>query len=207
MSYFIRILGTQDPDIHLDEILEALEKEGLAARFGVLEDEKPESWTCFELMNEDEDVLAAVERNPVIEGNLGKEELEEFKESILEFKPLSAAKWLESFFDRVKVIYAFQLLDIGMEAENYPIIIATQTAIWQKVKGILQADDEGFSNEEGYHILWQFSDDVEGPWQCAVLKENGKWEHFTMELGDRLHQEAFKNGLVPTGTNSTDNQG
>lgn len=203
MSYFIRILGTQDPDIHLDEILEALEEEGLSARFGVLEDEKPESWTSFELMNEKEEVLALVERNPVTEGDFGKEELEEFKDSILEFKPLSAAKWLHSFFGRVKVIYAFELLDIGMETENYPVIITAQNAIWQKVKGILQADDEGFSNEEGYHILWQFSDDVDGPWQCAVLNEGGKWQHFTMELGDPSHQEAFKSGKVPPGTANT----
>ncbi|RXK80891.1 hypothetical protein [Filimonas effusa] len=200
MSYYIRILGTQDPDIHLDQILEALEEEGLVARFGVLEDERPESWTSFELMNEEEEVLALVERNPVVDGNLGQEELAEFKESILEFKPLSAAKWLHSFFDKVKVIYAFELLDAGVEAENYPIVIATQSAIWQKVKGILQADDEGFSNEEGYHILWQFSDDVEGPWQCAVLEKDGSWKNFTMQLGDAASQEAFKRGEVPANT-------
>lgn len=199
MSYYIRILGTQDPDIHLDEILEALEEEGLAARFGVLENERPEKWTSFELMNEEEEVLALVERNPVLEGEFGKEELDEFRETILEFQPLSAANWLKGFFDKVKVIYAFELLDPGVEEDNYPVVTTTQSYIWQRVKGVLQADGEGFSNEEGYHILWQFSDDVDGSWNCAVLNEKGNWENFTMELGDKKHQESFKNGQVPEG--------
>ena len=199
MSYFIRILGTRDPDIHLDEILEALEDEGLTARFGIVESERPEKWTSFELMNEDEEVLAEVERNPIVEGEFGKEELDEFRESILTFQPLSSAEWLKSFFDRVKVIYAFELLSEGVEEENYPIVTTTQSCIWQKVQGILQADGEGFSNEEGYHILWQFADDVEGPWNCAVLNGAGQWENFTMELSNKAQQEAFMAGTVPEG--------
>jgi hypothetical protein len=197
MSYYIRILGTQDPDIHLDEILEALEDEGLVARFGITEDERPEKWTSFELMNEDEEVLAEVERNPVAEGEFGKEELDEFRETILNFKPLSAANWLKTFFDKVKVIYAFELMTEGVEEDNYPIVTTAQSCIWQKIQGILQADGEGFSNEEGYHILWQFSEDVDGPWNCAVLNAAGAWENFSMELGDKAQQDAFLNGTVP----------
>ncbi|HJT75347.1 MAG TPA: hypothetical protein VJ720_15030 [Chitinophaga sp.] len=199
MSYYIRILGTQNPDIHLDDILEALDKEGLTARLGVLRNESPEKWTRLELRNEKEKVLAVVERDIVKDGGMGKEELDEFRETILDFKPATAAKWLNGFFDRVEVIYAFQLLPIGMEEDNYPIITATQSYIWEKVKGILQADEEGFSNEDGYHILWQFPDDADGSWNCAVLNANGKWENFCMELGDKAQQKEFKDGLVPTG--------
>jgi len=197
MSYYIRILGTENPDIHLDEILEALDNEGLTARIGVREKETPEKWSYIELKNEKDKVLAVIERDAVNDGGLGKEELDEFRETIFDFQPATAAKWLNSFFDRVQVIYAFRLLSIGMEEENYPIITTTQSCIWEKVKGILQADDEGFSNEEGYHILWQFTDDAEGPWSCAVLNAEGQWENFTMELSDAAQQKAFKQGLVP----------
>lgn len=199
MSYYIRILGTQNPDIHLDEIIEALDNEGLKVRLGILKSEKPEKWTYFELRNEKEEVLAVVERDVIKEGEIGKEELDEFKATILDFQPTTAARWLNDFFDHVKVIYAFRLMPIGMEDDNYPVITSTQSYIWQKVKGILQADEEGFSNEEGYHILWQFPDDVDGSWNCAVLNAGGKWENFSMDLADKNQQKAFKDGLVPAG--------
>lgn len=199
MSYYIRVLGTQDPDIHLDEIIEALDSEELKVRLAILKSETPEKWTHVELKNEKEEVLAVVDRDAVKEGKLGKEELDEFRETILDFQPITAAKWLNSFFDRVRVIYAFKLMDIGLEEDNYPIITATQSYIWEKVKGILQADDEGFSNEEGYHILWQFPDDADGSWNCAVLNADGKWENFCMDLADKNQRKAFKEGLVPAG--------
>jgi hypothetical protein len=199
MSYYIRVLGTQDPDIHIDTIVEALDKEGFDARFGLHNDETPEKWSFFELKNEKAKVLAIVERSPVKEGEIGKEELDEFRETILQFQPLSAAKWLNAFFDRVKVIYAFELKPAGMDGDNYHIITTTQSAIWEQVKGILQADDEGFSNEEGYHILWQFTGEAEGTWNCAVLNHEGQWENFAMDLGDKKQEKAFKEGVIPTG--------
>lgn len=199
MSYYLRILGTQNPDIHLDEILEALEKENLTAKLSILKNEKPEKWTRFELRNEDDDLLATVERDAAKDRGMGKEELDEFRETILDFQPATAAKWLSSFFESVEVIYAFRVTAMGMEEENYPIIIATQECIWEEVKGILQADEEGFSNEEGYQILWQFPDDAEGPWSCAVLNADGKWENFSMDLEDKKQQKAFKEGVVPAG--------
>ncbi|UPK72288.1 hypothetical protein [Chitinophaga filiformis] len=199
MSYYIRVLGTENPDIHLDEILEALDQEGLNARLGALKHETPEKWTRVELRNENDKLLAVIERDAVTNEGMGKEELDEFRASILDFQPSAAAKWLNSFFDRVQVIYAFRLLPIGMEEDNYPIITTTQSYIWEKVKGILQADEEGFSNEEGYHILWQFPDDVDGDWNCAVLSADGKWENFSMDLGNKDQQKAFKSGQVPPG--------
>ena len=74
-----------------------------------------------------------------------------------------------------------------------------QTAIWHKASGILQADGEGFSNEEGYTILWQFSEDVEGPWSFGVLSPKARWVHFEMELGSDENREAFFRGEVPIG--------
>jgi hypothetical protein len=196
MSYYIRILGTQNPDIHLDDILEALGQEELTAKLRILKNEKPERWTRLELRSEDEDLLAVIERD-VVKAGMGKEELDEFRETILDFQPSSAARWLNEFFDRVEVIYAFRLTEVGMEDDHYDIVTVTQECIWEKVKGILQADEEGFSNEEGYHILWQFSDDAEGVLNCAVLNADGQWENFSMELSDEKQRKAFKAGKLP----------
>ena len=62
--------------------------------------------------------------------------------------------------------------------------------LWERGDAILQADNEGFTNEEGFHIVWQFSDSVSGAWNMAVLQD-GTWHHFKMDLGDPDHREAF----------------
>ena len=69
----------------------------------------------------------------------------------------------------------------------------------RKVGGIIQADNEGFSNEDGYHILWQFADDVSGNWNMAVKNFFGNWTNFTMNLGDQRQREEFWKGSVPKG--------
>jgi len=197
MPYYIRVLGSQDPNIHFDEFIDALKQDGLTAKFELDPSEQPGKWTMFDLLNQSGEVLAQIERNRVIDGELGQEELNEFRENIQDFKPTSAVQWLTNFFDNVKVIYAFQLLNAAFNDSNFEIVGSIKAKIWNRTKGILQADEEGFSNEDGYHILWQFSDDVTGDWSCAVLNSAGKWDNFIMDLGDRTQRNEFQNGKVP----------
>lgn len=197
MGYYIRVLGTQDPDIHLDELLDNLQVDGLNAQLALAESDTPDKWTLLNMANDTGDTLAQIERNPVVEGELGKDELEEFVEKIKNCSPTSAVTWLTAFFEKVKVIYAFRLLNAAFDNSNFDIISSIKSKIWNKTGGILQADNEGFSNEEGYHILWQFSDDVTGNWSCAVLDESGQWQNFVMDLGDKVQREEFFNGQVP----------
>jgi hypothetical protein len=200
MSYYVRILGTSDPDIHIDELIDGLSEVGLTAKFSRAELESAAKWSVLLVANEAGNELIQVERNPIVEGDLGFEELEEFKESIEEYKPASAARWLLSFFDRVKVIYAFQLMDDAFEGDNFAIVSALREIIWNKTGGIFQSDSEGFTNEEGYAILWQFSDEAKGEWNMAVQEDaSGKWTRFTMELGDENQREEFWKGKVPKG--------
>lgn len=63
-----------------------------------------------------------------------------------------------------------------------------QSAIWSVSGGILQADAEAFSNEDGYHIHWQFSDDATGE----------------MDLGEPSHRGSFWRGEVPQGVGTID---
>lgn len=197
MSYYIRVLGLQDPDIHIDELINALKQDGLSAKFMFDPNEQPSNWTMLDVLNTDGEALAQIERNPVIDGELGQDELNEFREIVQDFKPVSAVHWLVNYFDRVKVIYAFQLLNAAFNENNFKIISSIKTKIWTKTAGILQADNEGFSNEWGYHILWQFSDDVTGDWSCAVINSSGGWDNFIMDLGDMTQRKEFQSGLVP----------
>jgi len=50
------------------------------------------NWSIIQVANAQGEVLTQIERNPVIDGELGKEELEEFRVNIQECKPQSAVK-------------------------------------------------------------------------------------------------------------------
>lgn len=197
MGYYIRVLGTQDPDIHIDELIGALKIDGLFAKLECDPSEQPNKWTILNILNQDDEALSQIERNPIVEGELGQDELNEFREIIQDFKPLSAVKWLTSFFDKVKVIYAIQLLSPAFEGVNFDIVSSIKNKIWDKTLGIVQAENEGFTNEDGYHILWQFTDNVTGEWNCAVINSEGQWDMFSMDLGNMTQRQEFKNGNVP----------
>jgi hypothetical protein len=128
--------------------------------------EEPE-WAQLRLRHKTGQEIALIERNPVRPGELGQEELNEFIDNIQDEKPDSAVEWLLRFLPRVRTIYAFQLLS-GKEVDaGWGGVHAVQRAIWKEVGGILQADLEGLSNEDGYHILWQFIGDPEGPYRSG----------------------------------------
>lgn len=197
MGYYTRVLTTEEKCIPVSEIRKALTKANLAARVEVEEGSEGD-WEQIVLMHPDGTEIAAIERNPVTEGSLGSEELEEFNDELDDAKPESSANWLRSYFPKVKCIYAFQHLS-GTETENgFEILSAAKNVLWATAPAILQADYEGFSNEDGYHILWQFSDDVDGTWWMGLLK-NGSWIHFEMDLGSDGHRAAFLSGEVPKG--------
>jgi len=124
---------------------------------------------------------------PYIEAALG---------DIEDGEPASAVTWLKAYLSRVKAIYTFAIDD----DRGLPAIRAVQHGIWLEVGGVKQADMEGFSNDEDFHILWQFTDKPRSqPWQMAVLDGNGQWLTFEMDLGRPDHVAAFRAGRVPDG--------
>ena len=112
---------------------------------------------------------------------LGEAEIEEFIEEIADCKPQSAVPWLESYLRKVKCVYAIQIFSGNFKNDGWAAVYAVRDAIQDSVGGIMQADGEGFSNEDGFHILWQFSGSAKGLWSMALIRE-GKWEVFQMQL-------------------------
>jgi hypothetical protein len=157
-----------------------------------------EDWTQLILRHTDGREIALIERNLVEEGSLGAEELAEFADEVAECKPADAARWLLAYFPRVRCIYAFQVLSGSDYKNGWEILDAVKNHIWSAAPSILQADNEGFSNEEGYHILWHFNDSVNRTWCRAVMKE-GQWNPFLMDLGDHKQRESFFQGQIPKG--------
>jgi hypothetical protein len=64
------------------------------------------------------------------------------------------------------------LLSAINEDDGWRELSAVKDKLWSQLGGILQADGEGFSNEDGYHIVWQFSEHVSGPWRMGVINQD-----------------------------------
>jgi hypothetical protein len=197
MGYYIRVLGTKSDHPDFDYLRNALAESSSTAVLK-LETGTETNWEQLVLTHPNGPEIAILEYNSVISGGLGQEELEEFIAEVGHYQPRSAAQWLKAYLIQIKAIYAFQLLS-GTDVKNgWSALHALQGAIWTKAGGVVQADSEGFTNEDGYNILWQFSDGVKGKWNMAVL-ENEKWIPFEMDLGSAEQRRAFFDGRVPPG--------
>ena len=197
MGYYIRVLGKRDVPLSIDTLRACLPTNPAVE---INEESSDRSgWSQLILRHSDGTEIAIVERNPVFPGELGAEEIDEFIDEVQDAQPASASRWLVDYLPSVAVIYAFQLLGGTDVKDGWNAVHALRSCIWKQVGGISQADLEGFSNEQGHHILWQFSETVDGEWDMAVLDGDGNWVAFTMDLGNLEHRRAFLDGTVPAG--------
>ncbi len=195
MGYSTRVLSKDGEFPAFDELAEFVRSNHPNFKLSI-EEGSEEEWNTLLLSGAGDFEVALIERNPVADGSLGEDEIAEFIEETQECKPESGVAWLHEFLAEVKTVYAFQHLQGSDTEEGGNTLHALRNHLWERGDAILQADLEGFTNEEGHHIVWQFSDTVTGPWNMAVLQE-GAWQQFTMDLGDPEHREAFLSGEVP----------
>jgi hypothetical protein len=195
VSYYTRVLSKDDASPSLEELAALIAEQHPGYKLSI-EDGSEDEWETILLSGNDDVEVALIERNPVMNGSVGKDEVAEFIEDIQDCKPDSGVEWLTEYLGSVKTIYAFQHLQGSETEEGGNALHALRSVIWERGDAILQADHEGFTNEDGYHIVWQFSDSVSGPWNMGVLQD-GTWYHFRMDLGDPDHRAAFLNGEMP----------
>lgn len=195
MPYYTRVLSKDEEFPAFEELAELIRAGHPDYRLTV-ESGEDEEWETLLLSSVDEVEVAVIERNPVFDGSTGQDEIADFLEDIQDCRPESGAEWLAEFLEEVKTVYAFQHLQGAEMVDGGNALHALRSALWERGDAIIQADGEGFTNEEGFHILWQFSDSVSGPWNMGVLQD-GAWQHFKMDLGDPEHRAAFLAGEVP----------
>lgn len=195
MGYYTRVLSKHEDFPSHEELSQFLSAEHPSVKLTVEEGEEDE-WETLLLSGHGELEIALLERNPVSDGSIGQDEIADFIEDTADCKPESGVAWLHEFLAETKTIYSFQHL-VGSETEEgLAALHALRSFLWQRGDSIIQADMEGFTNEDGYHIVWQFSDTVSGAWNMAVLQDD-TWHHFQMDLGDPDQREAFFRGEVP----------
>jgi hypothetical protein len=195
MPYYTRVLSKQEAFPALEELAQLLRAEHSDFKLSI-EEGTEEEWESLLLSGEDDVEVAVIERNPVYDGSLGQDEIADFLEDLRDCQPESGVNWLVDYLSEVKTIYAFQHLQGADTVEGSNALHALRSALWERGDAIIQADGEGFTNEDGYHIVWQFSDSVSGPWNMGIYKDD-LWHHFKMDLGDPDHRAAFLNGEVP----------
>jgi len=195
LPYYTRVLSKDEEFPSFEELAQLIRSEHPEYKL-TIEEGSEEEWETLLLSGTDEVEVALLERNPVDEGSLGQDEIAEFIEDTRDCKPESGVQWLAEYLAEVKMIYAFQHLQGAELVEGGNALQALRSALWERGDAIIQADSEGFTNEDGYHIVWQFSDSVSGPWNMGILQD-GTWLHFTMDLGDPDHRDAFLSGEVP----------
>ena len=195
MGDYTRVLTKQEEFPAFEELALFIRTEHPGSRLTVEEGEERE-WETLLLSTDDQVEIALLARNPVYDGSVGQDEVAEFIEETRDCKPQSGVAWLHEYLAEVKTIYAFQHLLGADTEEGLAALHALRTLLWERGESIIQADMEGFTNEEGYHAVWQFSDTVSGAWNMAVLQD-GAWHHFKMDLGDPDQREAFFHGEVP----------
>lgn len=201
MAYYTRVLSKDEVFPSLDELAQFIRTEHPQFKL-TLEDGTEDEWESLLLSGVDEVEVAVIERNPVFDDSLGQDEIAEFLEDVRDCRPKSGVQWLEDYLSSVKTIYSFQHLQGSETVDGSNALHALRSRLWERGDAILQADGEGFTNEEGYHIIWQFSDSISGAWKMGVLQD-GAWRHFSMDLGDPDHRAAFLKGSVPDDLTST----
>ena len=195
MEYYTRVLSKDAEFPPFEELAQLISAEHPEFKLD-LESGDEEEWETLLLAGTDGVEVALIERLPVAEGSLGEDEIADFLEDTQDCQPETGVAWLAEFLGEVRTIYAFQHLQGAETVEGGNALHALRSALWERGDAIIQADGEGFTNEEGFHIVWQFSDSVSGPWNMGVLQD-GTWHHFTMDLGDPDHRDAFLSGEVP----------
>ena len=188
MAYYTRVLSKDEEFPPFEDLAQLIRAEHPEYRL-TIEEGTEEEWDTLLLSGIDEVEVALIERNPVTDGSIGQDEIADFIEDMQDCR-------LHNYLASVKTIYAFQHLQGSETEEGSNALHALRSALWERGDAIIQADGEGFTNEDGYHIIWQFSDSVSGPWKMGVLQD-GVWRHFSMDLGDPDHRAAFLKGAVP----------
>lgn len=199
MGRYVRILSPSIDPVSLSALRRRLRSEDLGASIEVVRG-VPSRWTELEVVQPGEvrNAITVIEKNRVKSGSLGAAEIKEFLNELDHLRPVSGANWVKQYLRSVRTIYCFQILRGVEQGRGWDVLQALQDEIWETLGGIFQADGQGFSNDDGLSVVWQFSDNASGLWNMAILDEDG-WAEFEMDLGNRAQREAFKAGQVPDG--------
>lgn len=201
MSYYIRVLSPEKKPVTAEAIRKGLTELGREDVTLVVDETEDETdWTAIVAYTKEGEPIGLLTRDARADADsLAKDELDDFADELVEALPKSGAAWVRQYLKRVETIYAVQLMAKAFEDDGAGVPGLMLEAIRAEAGGIIQADGEGFSNESGAQIVWQYDDDIDGTWTAAVIGPDKTWLTFEMNRADLAQRAAFKEGRVPEG--------
>jgi hypothetical protein len=164
----------------------------------------PDDWREITVKDADDRWWFNFERYSVAPGNdKWGGDLEFFRSWLAVGKPEVNARWVEEYLARVRTVYTFRCSTSAPETNMDLVNNIVRGLRDGGSSGLLYAELEGWMNEFGAHITWEFSERVTGACLMAIRRPGG-WVYFRMELGAPHHCEAFKAGEVPAGVDAKD---
>jgi hypothetical protein len=197
MGYWMHVYSQTDEVMEVETIREFFEDDDVTVE--VFGDQTGAGWKQITLSHTGDDDQALA----IIEAHTGDEVPERIAveiENLAEAEPACNAEWVVEFLRGVKTIYAFEI-GSGVDVDDgWEYVRGLMREMCEGYDGILYAELEGYSNETGYHVTWEFSDDAPGVWWMALYDaKTGEWRSFQMELSNLEHRAAFRAGRVPDG--------
>ena len=197
MAYSLRILGKVNPVITVNDIHEKLAEENLQADFHIQQG-TADNWTQIIFRSIKGTDLVLIEKTDIEPGARGEEQMQAFKDAVYGDKPDNAAAWLINYFDQIKVVYTLEMVSPEITEENYwDIVTELKMLFWDNTHGIFLGDHDGFSNEDGFLILWHFDENASGSRYVGTLDENGEWVNYEIDLANEQQREQFLAGKLP----------
>ena len=190
MGYNVRLLTSSTKVVPFTELMLDIETVKLVSGMDI-------SWERIEIFNSEGSLISVLERNAVSPGSPAEASLTELKRSVERSYPVGAREWIIQYLTRIKTIYDFQLLTDNIKKDSWLVLGRVQNLLKDALTGIIQADNEGYYNENGDYILWQMYEGASGSVPAAILNENGEWIKFELRLNDEKAIEQFKQGIVP----------
>jgi hypothetical protein len=203
-QFHMLFFALKDTAVSVDNIVDWLQDAQVDGEIESEEEEYPGSWTNMTLYLVTGQPVVEIEKFSHDEGTL-TEKIQETVRQLLDHenhvKPASAVKWLCQFMKRVKVIYEFR----PMQAINSDAGWEIFNEVWMNLRhtetGIVHLDGEGFTNEEGCQITWEYPGEESGELKVAVLNEKGEeWIEYIIDLANQEQKELFMAGKAPDNT-------
>jgi hypothetical protein len=190
MSYYVRLLVKLDKVIPFSEI----KNQG---KWIKLVSGKDMLWDRIEIREPEDSLVCILERHYLAPGRIAETPIPALKESLRGSFPLNAGEWIRDYFSDVKTIYTFQVFPESITGKGWQVLGRIQSLLHDWLVGIIQADREGYYNENGDFILWQMYEGASGAIQAATLDEKGRWISYRLSLNHPQAVARFKEGLPP----------
>ena len=139
MGYYTRVLSKDETSPSFEELAQFIRTEHPDYKLTV-EDGTEEEWETLLLSGNDDVEVALIERNPVVDGSIGQDEIADFIEETNDCKPETGVVWLHEYLADVKTIYSFQHLQGADTEEGSNVLHALRSHLWERGDAVIQAD-------------------------------------------------------------------